>query len=242
MNHDVFHVFDTTLRDGAQREGINLTVADKLTIARHLDENLGMVRDTVAFLTSQGRRVFVDCEHFFDGHKANPDYAKAVVRAAHEAGADVVILCDTNGGMLPAQIQAVVATVIADTGARLGIHAQDDTGAPIIAATHEALQEALAYGLLRAQPAADDHSTPVQSPDDAACTFTVTLRESRGALGRISATLSSIPVLSLSYAVVGGDLATAEIRVPQAHVARARGKLNRMVDALTVTEPSPVLV
>ncbi|RFU83681.1 citramalate synthase [Streptomyces triticagri] len=214
---DSFHVFDTTLRDGAQREGINLTVADKLTIARHLDdfgvgfieggwpganprdteffararqeidfkhaslvafgstrrpgaiaaddpqvkalvaagapvvtlvakshdrhvelalrttldENLAMIADTVAYLREQGRRVFVDCEHFFDGYRANPAYAKSVVRAAAEAGADVVILCDTNGGMLPAQVQAVVQTVLADTGARLGIHAQDDTGCAV---------------------------------------------------------------------------------------------------------------
>ncbi|AXE23136.1 citramalate synthase [Streptomyces globosus] len=214
---DGFHVFDTTLRDGAQREGINLTVADKLTIARHLDdfgvgfieggwpganprdteffararaeidfrhaklvafgatrraggtaaedpqvrallesgapvitlvakshdrhvelalrttleENLEMVRDTVSHLVAAGRRVFVDCEHFFDGYRANAEYAKAVVRTAHEAGADVVILCDTNGGMLPAQITATVSTVLADTGARLGIHAQDDTGCAV---------------------------------------------------------------------------------------------------------------
>ncbi|MFJ9073776.1 citramalate synthase [Streptomyces sp. NPDC102278] len=214
---DSFHVFDTTLRDGAQREGINLTVADKLTIARHLDdfgvgfieggwpganprdteffararaeidfkharlvafgatrraggsaaadpqvrallesgapvitlvakshdrhvelalrttldENLEMVRDTVSHLVEQGRRIFVDCEHFFDGYRANPEYAKAVVRTAHDAGADVVILCDTNGGMLPAQVSATVATVLADTGARLGIHAQDDTGCAV---------------------------------------------------------------------------------------------------------------
>ncbi|WP_432253279.1 citramalate synthase [Streptomyces sp. HNM1019] len=214
---DSFHVFDTTLRDGAQREGINLTVVDKLTIARHLDdfgvgfieggwpganprdteffararaeidfkhaqlvafgatrkagvraeddaqvrallesgapvitlvakshdrhvelalrttleENLAMVRDTVAHLRSQGRRVFLDCEHFFDGYRANAPYAKQVVSAAHEAGAEVVILCDTNGGMLPGQIDAVVRTVLADTGARLGIHAQDDTGCAV---------------------------------------------------------------------------------------------------------------
>jgi 2-isopropylmalate synthase len=214
---DSFHLFDTTLRDGAQREGINLTVADKLTIARHLDEfgvgfieggwpganprdteffdrarreidfrhaqlvafgatrkagvraaddpqvralvesqapvvtlvakshdrhvelalrttleeNLEMVRDTVSYLREQGRRVFVDCEHFFDGYHADAHYAKQVVTAAHEAGADVVVLCDTNGGMLPAQIHAVVRTVLADTGARLGIHAQDDTGCAV---------------------------------------------------------------------------------------------------------------
>ncbi|WP_052847942.1 citramalate synthase [Streptomyces avicenniae] len=211
---DAFHVFDTTLRDGAQREGINLTVADKLTIARHLDtfgvgfieggwpganprdteffarartelnlrhaqlvafgstrkagadvtadpqvkalldsdapvvclvakshdrhvelalrttldENLAMIRDTVTHLRERGRRVFVDCEHFFDGYVANPAYALDVVRAASDAGADVVVLCDTNGGMLPAQVQAVVRTVVADTGARVGMHAQDDSG------------------------------------------------------------------------------------------------------------------
>jgi 2-isopropylmalate synthase len=214
---DDFHVFDTTLRDGAQREGISLTVADKLAIARHLDdfgvgfveggwpganprdteffarareeidfrhaqlvafgatrrpgtaaaddpqvkaliesaapvvtlvakahdrhvelalrttldENLAMIRDTVAHVRAQGRRVFVDCEHFFDGYRANPSYATAVVRTAAEAGADVVVLCDTNGGMLPAQVQATVGTVLADTGARIGIHAQDDSGCAV---------------------------------------------------------------------------------------------------------------
>ncbi|NLU71047.1 citramalate synthase [Streptomyces sp. HNM0574] len=214
---DAFHVFDTTLRDGAQREGINLSVADKLTIARHLDafgvgyieggwpganprdtefferarteidfehaelvafgstrragvpaqidpqvralvdsgapvvtivakshdrhvelalrttleENLAMVRETVEFLRESGRRVFVDCEHFFDGYRENPGYARDVVRAAHGAGAEVVVLCDTNGGMLPAQVQRVVAEVLAETGARLGIHAQDDTGCAV---------------------------------------------------------------------------------------------------------------
>ena len=79
----------------------------------------------------EGRRVFVDCEHFFDGYRANPEYALAVVRAAHEAGADVVVLCDTNGGMLPAQVRRSWPTVLADTGARLGIHAQDDTGCAV---------------------------------------------------------------------------------------------------------------
>ncbi|MER6303754.1 citramalate synthase [Kitasatospora sp. NPDC001539] len=219
---DSFHVFDTTLRDGAQREGINLTVADKLAIARHLDEfgvgfieggwpganprdteffaraaaelelrnaelvafgatrraggkaaddpqlaalvasgapvvtlvakahdrhvelalrttldeNLEMIRDSVEFLRAQGRRVFIDCEHFFDGYRANRAYALAVVRAAHLAGADVVVLCDTNGGMLPAGVRETVAEVLADCatykpGARIGIHAQDDTGCAV---------------------------------------------------------------------------------------------------------------
>ncbi|WP_037572568.1 citramalate synthase [Phaeacidiphilus oryzae] len=214
---DAFHVFDTTLRDGAQREGIKLTVADKLTIARHLDEfgvgfieggwpganprdteffsraateldlshaqlvafgstrrangtaaedqqlkalldsgapvvtlvakshdrhvelalrttldeNLAMVRDSVEFLRAQGRRVFIDCEHYFDGYRANREYALSVVRTAHEAGADVVVLCDTNGGMLPSGVREIVADTLAETGARLGIHAQDDTGCAV---------------------------------------------------------------------------------------------------------------
>ncbi|CAM5696299.1 (R)-citramalate synthase OS=Streptomyces antimycoticus OX=68175 GN=cimA PE=3 SV=1 [Streptomyces antimycoticus] len=103
----------------------------ELALRTTLEENLAMVRDTVAYLRSQGRRVFLDCEHFFDGYRANADYAKQVVSAAHEAGAEVVILCDTNGGMLPGQIDAVVRTVRADSGARLGIHAQDDTGCAV---------------------------------------------------------------------------------------------------------------
>jgi 2-isopropylmalate synthase len=214
---DAFHVYDTTLRDGAQGEGMALTVADKLAIARHLDdlgvgfieggwpgalpkdteffrrarteldlenarltafgatrragaraaddpqvgalrdsgadvvclvaksderhvlkalrttldENLAMIRDTVQHLRAEGRRVFVDAEHFFDGYAANPTYAVEVVRAAAEAGADVVVLCDTNGGMLPARLADVVHDVLAGSGARLGIHCHDDTGCAV---------------------------------------------------------------------------------------------------------------
>ncbi|GAA3988216.1 citramalate synthase [Thermobifida alba] len=217
MLDDGFHVFDTTLRDGAQREGINLTVADKLAIAklldefgvgfieggwpganpkdteffrrartelslqhaqltafgstrragtkasedpqvlalrdsgapvvtlvaksddRHvelalrttLDENLAMIADTVSYLREQGQRVFVDCEHFFDGYRHNPDYALSVVRTAAEAGASVVVLCDTNGGMLPSDVFQIVTEVRQATGARLGIHAQDDSGCAV---------------------------------------------------------------------------------------------------------------
>lgn len=211
---EALHVYDTTLRDGAQQEGLNLSVADKLAIAgllddlgvdfieggwpganpkdteffdrargelplqhatlvafgatrragssaaedplvaalveagtsvvclvakahvRHveqalhttLEENLEMVRDTVSHLVAQGRRVFVDAEHFFDGWHLDRDYALTVVRTAHEAGAEVVVLCDTNGGMLPHQVEEVVADVIASTGARIGVHCHNDTG------------------------------------------------------------------------------------------------------------------
>ncbi len=211
------HVFDTTLRDGAQREGISFSVADKLAVARLLDdigvgyieggwpgalpkdteffararteldlrhavlvafgatrkagvrveddpqvqalldagtpvvclvaksdvrhvrdalrttteENLAMVADTVAHLVAHGRRVFVDCEHFFDGYAADPDHGVAVLQAAFGAGAEVGVLCDTNGGMLPMGVGRVVADVRARVGGRLGIHCQDDTGCAV---------------------------------------------------------------------------------------------------------------
>lgn len=214
---DEFHVYDTTLRDGAQQEGLNLSVADKLTIAAHLDrlgvgfieggwpganpkdteffarartdlvlehatlaafgatrrpgmtaatdpltlalrdsaapvvtlvakshdrhvelalrttldENLEMILDTITFLRDGGQRVFLDAEHFFDGYRANPAYALEVVRVAAAAGADVVALCDTNGGMLPNELSDVVAAVSDATGARLGIHCHDDTACAV---------------------------------------------------------------------------------------------------------------
>jgi 2-isopropylmalate synthase len=214
MLDDQFHVYDTTLRDGAQQEGLNLTVADKLVIARQLDElgvgfieggwpgaipkdteffrrarteltltyaqlaafgstrkvgvkaaddpqvaalresgapivtlvakshdrhvelalrttleeNLKMIADTVAHLKAEGQRVFLDAEHFFDGYRSNPAYALECVRAAAEAGADVIALCDTNGGMLPTELGDIVHAVAEQTGARLGIHCHDDTG------------------------------------------------------------------------------------------------------------------
>lgn len=215
--HGDFHVYDTTLRDGAQQEGLNLSVADKLTIARQLDglgvgyieggwpganpkdteffrraaaeldlkharlaafgstrkagvaaaddpqvaalrdsgasvvtlvakshdrhvdlalrttleENLAMVRDTVAHLRAEGQQVFLDAEHFFDGYRANRDYALEVLRTAYEAGADVIALCDTNGGMLPDWVSDVVHDVIDTTGVRVGIHAHNDSGCAV---------------------------------------------------------------------------------------------------------------
>ena len=213
-------VFDTTLRDGAQREGITYSVADKLAIARLLDgfgvgfieggwpgampkdteffarartelelrhavlvafgstrhkdataksdpqvqallaaespavclvaksdvrhveralrtnleENLAMVRDTVEYLRSEGRRVLVDCEHFFDGFRYNPEYAAKVVAAAYEAGAETVVLCDTNGGMLPSRITSAITdlrALLPDPATALGIHCQNDTSCAV---------------------------------------------------------------------------------------------------------------
>jgi 2-isopropylmalate synthase len=217
MLDDRFHVYDTTLRDGAQQEGLNLTVADKLAIAKQLDElgvgfieggwpgaipkdteffrraqgelelkhaqlaafgatrrpgvkaaddpqvaalresgapvvtlvakshdrhvrlalrttleeNLAMVRETVEHLRAHGQRVFLDAEHFFDGYRSDPAYALEVVRAAAEAGADVIALCDTNGGMMPGELGDVVAAVADAAGTRLGIHCHDDTACAV---------------------------------------------------------------------------------------------------------------
>jgi 2-isopropylmalate synthase len=91
-----------------------------------LEENIAMIRDTIQYLRSKGRRVFYDAEHFFDGFKANPEYALQTIAAAARAGAERVILCDTNGGALPDQIQSGVKQAIERTGAAIGIHTHND--------------------------------------------------------------------------------------------------------------------
>jgi 2-isopropylmalate synthase len=95
-----------------------------------LDENLENLRASVEAVTAKGFEALVDCEHFFDGWKANPDYAISVARIAFDSGARWVVLCDTNGGTQPQEIQQAVKEVIAAgiPGANLGIHAHDDTG------------------------------------------------------------------------------------------------------------------
>ena len=214
---DNFHIYDTTLRDGAQQEGLNLSVHDKIAIAKHLDdlgvgfieggwpganpkdteffarvakevkfknatfvafgatrrpgvkaaddvllralqdsqapavtivakshdrhvdlalktnldENLAMIKDSIEFLRAGGQRVFLDAEHFFDGYKSNKAYALEVVRTAMTAGADVVALCDTNGGMLADELSQIVHDVLGASSARLGIHCHNDTGCAI---------------------------------------------------------------------------------------------------------------
>jgi 2-isopropylmalate synthase len=94
------------------------------------EENLEAISASVAAAVAAGREAMVDCEHFFDGFKANPDYALACARAAYEAGARWVVLCDTNGGTQPAEIRVIVENAIAAgiPGDHLGIHAHDDTG------------------------------------------------------------------------------------------------------------------
>ncbi len=204
------YLFDTTLRDGAQTNGVDFTLADKVAIAQMLDafgldyveggypganptdtqlfaqprkldarftafgmtrrpgrslsndpgiaalleaeadaicfvakawdyhvrvalettpeENLASIRDSVRAAKARGREVLVDCEHFFDGYKASGDYALACARAAYEEGARWVVLCDTNGGTLPHEVEAIVGEVAKKIpGGHIGIHAHNDT-------------------------------------------------------------------------------------------------------------------
>ncbi len=218
MTRDLVQVYDTTLRDGAQRAGISYSLEDKLRIARALDElgvdfieagwpgsnpkdalfferaraerwrhaalcafgstrragvapaedqnlqalveagtpvctifgkssrfqavevlrttaedNLAMIGDSVAFLRAAGRRVIYDAEHFFDGYAADPAYALATLAAAAAAGAETVVLCDTNGGTMPWDVEAAVRAAREHLGRagmsapRIGIHAHDDS-------------------------------------------------------------------------------------------------------------------
>ncbi|MCM2474005.1 citramalate synthase [Rhizobium sp. CG5] len=93
-------------------------------------ENLDSIRDSVEAAVAANKEALVDCEHFFDGYKANPAYALACAKAAYEAGARWVVLCDTNGGTQPPEIREIVSAVIASgvPGSALGIHAHNDTG------------------------------------------------------------------------------------------------------------------
>ena len=210
MPRERLYLFDTTLRDGAQTNGVDFTLADKLTIAHMLDElgidyveagypganptdtnlfaerrplracltafgmtrrpgrsasndpglaallaaqadaicfvakswdyhvrvaletteeeNLASIRDSVRAAKAKGREVLLDCEHFFDGYKANPGYALACAKAAYDEGARWVVLCDTNGGTLPHEVEKIVGEVCKEIpGDHVGIHAHNDT-------------------------------------------------------------------------------------------------------------------
>jgi len=93
-----------------------------------LEENLAMIAETVAYLKKHGREVCYDAEHFFDSYRDDPAYSLATLKAAHEAGADLAVLCDTNGGSLPAFVAQAVTDAIAALGVPVGIHTHNDCG------------------------------------------------------------------------------------------------------------------
>jgi 2-isopropylmalate synthase len=93
-----------------------------------LAENLSMIEDTLSYLKRQGKEVIYDAEHFFDGYKRNPDYALSTVKAAIDGGADIIVLCDTNGGTLPHEVQRILEQVMPSITRPVGIHAHNDCG------------------------------------------------------------------------------------------------------------------
>ncbi|EHI97224.1 2-isopropylmalate synthase/homocitrate synthase family protein [Clostridium sp. DL-VIII] len=97
-------------------------------IRTSLDENIEMIKDTIKYLHGKGKEVIFDAEHFYDGYKANKDYAMATLKAAEEAGAQVVVLCDTNGGSLPQEIYDITKEVKKQVSINIGIHSHDDMG------------------------------------------------------------------------------------------------------------------
>lgn len=105
-----------------------------IILSTTLEENLEMIRQTIKYMTEKGKTVFFDAEHFFDGYKANPDYAVKTLKTAAEAGAVTLVLCDTNGGCFPDEITVIIETVkeaIKDCGAELGIHCHNDSGCAV---------------------------------------------------------------------------------------------------------------
>ena len=108
---------------------VGKTAEDQVTkvLETSLDENIAMIRESIEYLRLQGRRVMFDAEHFFDGYAANPEYSLACVRAASEAGAEQVMLCDTNGGAMPVDIFATVSALRGAFEAGIGIHCHNDS-------------------------------------------------------------------------------------------------------------------
>ncbi|MBE6054627.1 MAG: citramalate synthase [Clostridium sartagoforme] len=96
-----------------------------------LEENLNMIKDSISYLKSHDKEVIFDAEHFFDGYKANKEYAIKTLISAREAGADAVVLCDTNGGTLTSEIKGIVDDVVASIGGKVGIHCHNDIGMAI---------------------------------------------------------------------------------------------------------------
>jgi len=149
------------------------------------DENLAMVADSVALMVAEGRRVVFDAEHFFDGWAADPAYALAVVRAAADAGADTVALCDTNGGTLPTTVARVVGEVVrALPGVRVGGHFHDDAACAVANSL-----VAVAGGASHVQGAANGYGERCGNADLFAVVAGLELKEGRKVLppGRLSA-------------------------------------------------------
>src|SRR5690606_3216975 len=91
-----------------------------------LEENLSMIAETIAYLVEQGRQVIYDAEHFFDGWKANADYAHQTIQAAAKAGAMRIVMCDTNGGSMPEEVAALTKAAATSVDVPLGIHTHND--------------------------------------------------------------------------------------------------------------------
>jgi 2-isopropylmalate synthase len=164
-----------------------LHVTDALRTS--FDENLAMVADSVSHLVAAGRRVVFDAEHFFDGHAADPAYALAVAKAAAEAGADTVVLCDTNGGTLPGTVERVVAEVRRELqGVRIGVHCHNDA-ACAVANSLVAVQA----GASHVQGAANGYGERCGNADLFAIVADLELKEGRKLLpgGRLAALTST---------------------------------------------------
>jgi 2-isopropylmalate synthase len=129
-----------------------------------LEENLEGISESVGAAVGAGREAIVDCEHFFDGYKANPDYALSCAEAAYKAGARWVVLCDTNGGTLPHEIEAIVREVAALVpGDHLGIHAHNDTEQAVansLAALRGGVRQIQGYRRDAGEPARPDQAEP----------------------------------------------------------------------------------
>ncbi|OQY34620.1 MAG: citramalate synthase [Spirochaetaceae bacterium 4572_59] len=102
-------------------------------IGTDLEENLEMIRDSISYMKSEGREIIFDLEHFFDGYKGNPEYSKRILTCASEAGADCLVMCDTNGGTLPQEAAGIITELKTLSLAPLGVHFHNDTGTAVAA-------------------------------------------------------------------------------------------------------------
>jgi 2-isopropylmalate synthase len=153
------------------------------------DENLAMVADSVGHLVAAGRRVLFDAEHFFDGHAADPAYALTVARVAAEAGADTVVLCDTNGGTLPGTVERVVGEVAAALErTRIGVHCHNDAACAVANSL-----VAVGAGASHVQGAANGYGERCGNADLFAIVADLELKERRRLLprGRLAALTST---------------------------------------------------